>query len=120
MLDADEATREERAQEVKNAIAACSEPLPEVHVRVIVQFRCIETWLLGNRKGFNTNAQFHHAYLRAMFAERGLSYTKRNPGHAKDAEYLQELWQRRIDQRDHLRSFATFVELCQELGGNEE
>ncbi len=49
-VDADDVTVEERTQEVEEHLHACKPPLPDsTTFKLIVQNRCIETWLLGNR-----------------------------------------------------------------------
>lgn len=58
--------------------------------------------------GFTTISQFHHAYLRAVFAEKNLVYSKRDPGHVRDAEYVAELRRRLANDPTHLRSLRTF------------
>ena len=53
-LDADEASAEARRAEVFDRLAVCPAKLDtSVTVRVVVQNRCIETWLLGNRTVFS-------------------------------------------------------------------
>lgn len=44
--------------------------------------------------GYITRASFHEAYLKAMFRERGHSYSKQHPGVAREANYLDALEQR--------------------------
>lgn len=145
VLDAEESTVAVRLSEVKDAVEAAPTPLRSAKLRVIVQNRCIETWLLGNRRmlrrnphdtelreyidfynvseddpelllrrsGFTTCAQFHHVYLRAMFRERGLTYTKRDPGEARGEPYLRELEDRSAS--GHLASFGAFQRLVEEI-----
>ena len=54
-LDADEVSVDYRMGEVKDRIAAGSLSFGNCSVRVVVQNRCVETWLLGNRKVFTRN-----------------------------------------------------------------
>jgi hypothetical protein len=55
-LDVDEQSVEEFEAEVQAVIASCERPLPKTaSVTIILQNRCIETWLLGNRAIFPRN-----------------------------------------------------------------
>jgi hypothetical protein len=149
VLDAEETNVGERLREVATAVDDSSIKLNSAELRVIIQNRCIETWLLGNRRiltrqpesqelreylahydvgardpekmsppaDFNTHAQFHSAYLRAVFRERNLSYSKSRPGHAGDQAYLEELMRRVSDCPTHLatlRDFLGFVSMLSE------
>jgi hypothetical protein len=147
-LDADDVTVEERTQEVVRNLNAAAPPLdPSVTVKVVVQNRSIESWLLGNRAvfprnpagerfrefvrfydvsaddpeamgvmdGFTNHAEFHHQYLREMFRERGLAYTKRKPGHVTEQPYLERLIERTQDHGEHLGTFQTFLALCRNI-----
>ena len=60
-------------------------------------------------------AQFHYDYVRAMFRERQLSYTKKQPGHACDRTYLEALV-KRVDETSHLRSLAFLIDHWRSLG----
>lgn len=51
-LDADELTVEERLKEVKNKVSELNLSLGKCELKIIVQNKCIESWLLGNRKVF--------------------------------------------------------------------
>ncbi|MFO7775220.1 MAG: DUF4276 family protein [Candidatus Hydrogenedentota bacterium] len=147
VLDADDDTVRDRIEHVKKAAANSGERLVSATLNVIVQNRCIETWLLGNRKifkrnpqnlqlrnyiqhydvqendpedmplydGFNSHGQFHFDYLRHVFRERNLSYTKTRPGHAAEAPYLRELRHRVTEFTGHLESFGEFLNLCEQL-----
>jgi hypothetical protein len=57
VLDADEATVNERSHEVQNKFDAFNIQLGRCQTKIIVQNRCIETWLLGNRRIFQRNPQ---------------------------------------------------------------
>jgi hypothetical protein len=63
---------------------------------------------------FRTNAQFHEAYLKALFVERKISYTKEKPTVVMESTYLQQL-QSRIFKTKHLTSFKIFVDFCDEV-----
>ncbi|MEP0855168.1 hypothetical protein [Trichocoleus sp. DQ-U1] len=47
--------------------------------------------LMDKYNDFNTHAQFHGAYLKALFEEKNIIYNKRNPGDVLKAYYLAEL-----------------------------
>ncbi len=63
VLDADEETPAERREEVNRSVTEAKEKLTRddvaipanCEIEVIVQNRCIETWFLGNKEGFNRN-----------------------------------------------------------------
>jgi hypothetical protein len=144
VVDADEDSAEDRAAEVCAAAMRADPVLRSAGLSVIVQFRCIETWLLGNRKafvrnpvdpmlreyvdhydcstldpeglpphhGWRTQAQFHHAYLKAVFTEKGMSYSKSRPGDAATASYLEQLIKRVRDRPAHLASFQQLIDLA--------
>lgn len=56
-LDADEATRDQRAAEVHSALANSGRTLKAAELRVVIQNRCIETWFLGNPRIVTRAAQ---------------------------------------------------------------
>lgn len=53
-VDADEESVEERIQYIREFISDQEINLGETKVEIIVQNRCIETWLLGNKRIFNS------------------------------------------------------------------
>ncbi len=150
VIDAEELSVEERIEEVNLFIEKKDLFLGKTNVVIIIQNRCIETWLLGNRKiissqpedetlreylgfynvkeldpealgkyyDFETHAQFHEIYLKKLFLEKGLSYSKKHPRHAKDDTYLIQLIKRIEDRPDHLNSFRNFVDFCIEIKNN--
>ncbi len=65
--------------------------------------------------GYSTRARFHEAYLREVFRERGLAYSKDLPRSVQDRPYLEELVRRRM-QTGHLASFGRLLEVWQEMG----
>lgn len=141
VLDADEDSGAAREAKVRAAVDQASTPLQSARLAVVVQYRCIETWLLGNRKafvrnptdpqlrsyvdhhdcsvldpeamppypGWQTQVQFHHAYLKALCNERGVRYSKSQPGDTATRAYLEQLVRRVQDQPDHLCSFQTLL-----------
>jgi hypothetical protein len=52
-LDADELTVPERIDEVNQRLSRPGVVLPNCEIRIAVQNRCVETWLLGNRRVFS-------------------------------------------------------------------
>lgn len=60
-------------------------------------------------------SQYHSYYLRHMFMERGISHSKRYPGIVQNREYLNELKKRITDYPEHLKSFAKFINFCEEI-----
>lgn len=56
-LDADEATREERASEVRSALVSAGCTLETAELRIVIQNRCLETWFLGNPRIVTRAAQ---------------------------------------------------------------
>lgn len=63
-----------------------------------------------------SRVRFHLDYLKEMFQERNLRYTKNTPGHACHDSYLHALVDR-VDTTEHLRSMAFMVERWRDLGG---
>ncbi len=145
-MDAEEEAVEHRRREVELAYSSCSEKLYDGELVAVIQTRCIETWLLGNRRMISaapnttslddclryfdvrtsdpelmgrrrrrTHAQFHGEYLQTAFKDKGMTYSKRDPGHAKEETYLQQLISRINDQPEHLRTFQFFLDQCQRI-----
>ncbi len=145
VLDANNRSIQERINQVTTAANKAEVLLQSAKLEVLVQNRCIETWLLGNRKifvrqpqstelrdyiqhydvqqhdpeqmpkhaDFNSHGQFHLAYLKGIFRERNLSYTKTRPGHAGTQTYFEQLAKRIENSPDHIQSFAYFLRLCE-------
>lgn len=67
---------------------------------------------LMGKHHFEQHSHFHLAYLKEIFAERSLSYSKRRPGHVLDEPYLNQLLSRIKDEPSHLTTFRYFVEFC--------
>jgi len=63
--------------------------------------------------GYNCS-QYHFYYLRQLFQSRNISYTKKNPGHASAAIYLNELIKRN-EETGHISTFGQFKEFCLSL-----
>jgi hypothetical protein len=59
----------------------------------------------------STKAQFHTNYLRKIFEERGIGYTKKNPGDVGKPHFLQELIKRN-EETNHIPSFKSFIDFC--------
>lgn len=64
---------------------------------------------------FVTRPQFHFAYLRRVFRERRLFYSKQNPAAVKDLTYFHEL-ERRFRTIDHIQSFGRFLGILRTMG----
>jgi hypothetical protein len=64
-----------------------------------------------------TRAQFHCDYLQEMFNERGQSYSKRHPGHAREPTYLQALADR-VASSGHLRSLDYLLTVWRGFGAD--
>jgi hypothetical protein len=143
-LDADQGTVQDRIDEINDSLLDNRTHLIGTELRIIVQNRCIETWLLGNSRivrrnptsvvlqeylehydvrlddpelmpehpDFNTHAQFHDQYLKEIFRERNIHYSKKRPGHALDKPYLEELISRVHNEPTHLGSFQVFLDFC--------
>jgi hypothetical protein len=62
-----------------------------------------------------TRASFHEEYLKEVFRERGLSYSKKRPGPATEPHYLNEL-ARRHQETGHLQSFGRLVAVWESMG----
>ncbi len=71
--------------------------------------------LMPNFPGFNSTSQFHEDYLKKMLREKGVRYTKRNPGDVVKSHYIKELQRRIEDCPDHLKSLKEFFAFCQTL-----
>jgi len=64
---------------------------------------------------FKLTAHFHLHYLRELFKEKGIRYTKSNPGEPLEKHYLEQLIARTESFPNHLRSFQTLLETLQPL-----
>ncbi|PSF36271.1 hypothetical protein C7H19_13780 [Aphanothece hegewaldii CCALA 016] len=143
-LDADEDTIAERKDDVEQFIIDKKLDLGNTQLKIFIQNRCIETWLLGNNKVFDSrqprqsplsdyaqyydvsqndpeklgsynrrnHADFHYAYLQAIFQAKNTTYTKHFPGEAQDQYYLEQLIKRTQQQNSHLKSFQEFINFC--------
>jgi hypothetical protein len=141
-IDSDEEAINERENYVNSFLQEKNVDLGKT--KVIVQNRCIETWLLGNGKIFDSrqplnhplssyvnyydvsqndpelmgnfnmrnHADFHHEYLKKIFESKGITYTKKSPGDAKEKYYLEQLKKRIEDKPAHLQSFQFFLTFC--------
>lgn len=159
-LDAEELTVDELRTEILTSIQSKKDlNLNDIELILVIQNRCIETWLLGNRNivptqlenipfdasepfqtyrkyydvrsknpelmgiydnpKFTTHAQFHEAYLKAVFKSRGnsvgLSYGKGKAKEVGEKFYLDQLIKRTKDNPDHLQSFQYFISIINSL-----
>jgi hypothetical protein len=143
-LDAEENTVAELKTEIYDFLTQQKLKLKNAELVLIFQNRCLESWLLGNRKiysknpqnqplldytryydvsvncpenmgryqNFNTHAQFHAAYLRALFEAKNITYSKKRPGDVLKPFYLQQLLTRIKDQPEQLTTFRHFIDFC--------
>lgn len=143
-LDAEENAVAQRHAEIYDFLNQEKLELKNAELVLIVQNRCLESWLLGNRKiyskqpqdqplldytkyynvsvdcpekmgkylDFNTHAQFHGAYLRALFAAKNTTYSKKRPGDVLKPFYLEQLLTRIEFQPEQLTTFRHFIDFC--------
>lgn len=71
--------------------------------------------LMGNYNTQYNHAQFHELYLVAIFKAKGLTYSKKRPGIVLEKYYLKELQKRILDNRQHLKTFQSFISFCQQI-----
>jgi len=144
-LDADEATVQERIQEVERMVPSESDEL-NVKLVIIVQNRCFETWFLGNGKVYPRNpqdetfkryckfynvskkdpelmpksfdlsyGQFHKDYLKKMLKEKNIHYTEQHPRGVGEEPYIKALQKRVEDSPEHLKTLQKFFSFCENL-----
>ncbi|MEP6488572.1 hypothetical protein NDI43_17405 [Microcoleus vaginatus GB2-A3] len=143
-LDAEENTVAELTTEIEDFLSQQKLKLNNAELVLIFQNRCLETWLLGNRKiysknpqdkalldytryydvsvncpenmgryqEFNTHAQFHGAYLRALFEAKNITYSKKRPGDVLKPFYLEQLLIRIQVHPEQLTTFRQFINFC--------
>ena len=143
-LDAEENTVAELTTEIEDFLTKQKLKLNNAELVLIFQNRCLEIWLLVNRKiysrnpqnkplldytkyydvsvncpenmgrsqEFNTHAQFHGAYLRALFEAKNITYSKKRPGDVLKPFYLEQLLTRIQLQPEQLTTFRQFIEFC--------
>lgn len=70
---------------------------------------------MGLHPEFVLHAPFHASYLKEVFRERGISYSKRNPGHVCDQSYVQELVARTKEFNSDLRTLRDFFGFCEAI-----
>lgn len=66
---------------------------------------------LMGKHTFNTHAQFHSDYLKRIFNERNIKYSKKNPGDARKEFYFNELVHRTEANSEDLKSFQDMLEV---------
>lgn len=69
--------------------------------------------LMGNYNEDYNHAEFHYVYLKKVFEAKNTSYTKKNPRDAQEKHFLERLIQRMKEDRNHLKSFQSFIEFCE-------
>ena len=146
-LDAEENTVAELTTEIDDFLNEQKLKLNNAELVLIFQNRCLESWLLGNRKiysrnpqnkplldytkyydvsvncpetmgryqEFNTHAQFHGAYLRALFEAKNITYSKKRPGDVLKPFYLEQLLARIEVQPEQLTTFRQFIDFCNKI-----
>ena len=146
-LDAEENTVAELTTEIDNFLTEQKLKLNNAELVLIFHNRCLESWLLGNRKiysrnpqnkplldytkyydvsvdcpenmgryqEFNTHAQFHGAYLRALFEAKNITYSKKRPGDVLKPFYLEQLLARIQVQPEQLTTFRQFIDFCHKI-----
>ena len=146
-LDAEENTVSELTTEIDEFLNEQKLKLNNAELVLIFQNRCLESWLLGNRKiysrnpqnkllldytkyydvsvncpenmgryqEFNTHAQFHGAYLRALFEAKNITYSKKRPGDVLKPFYLEQLLARIEVQPEQLTTFRQFIDFCNKI-----
>jgi hypothetical protein len=146
-LDAEENTVAELTTEIDEFLTEQQLKLNNAELILIFQNRCLESWLLGNRKiysrnpqnkllldytkyydvsvnctenmgryqEFNTHAQFHGAYLKALFEAKNITYSKKRPGDVLKPFYLEQLLTRIQVQPEQLTTFRQFIDFCNKI-----
>ena len=72
--------------------------------------------LMNCPTNYESRAQFHYDYLKAMMSERGLVYTKLSPGQVKEKQFIEALVERN-HETGHISSFGQLVALFRSIGG---
>lgn len=63
---------------------------------------------------FSTKARFHHAYLKKIFAERHINYSKSNPSEVCKEDYLNQIINRYSDTA-HIGSFGRWYNFARTI-----
>lgn len=71
---------------------------------------------MGYPSSHHQRAHFHLDYLKVMFREHGLTYSKTHPGEATAQYYLEALITRH-ERTNHLKSFGYLMAVWRSLGG---
>ena len=66
---------------------------------------------------YETKAQYHYEYLKAMLREQHLTYSKQLPGCTAEKHYFTALVER-YKATQHIQSFGRLVEIWTSLGGD--
>lgn len=144
MSGSEENTVSDLETEIDEFLSQQKLKLNNAELVLIFQNRCLESWLLGNRKiysknpqdkplldytryydvsvncpekmgsyqEFNTHAQFHGAYLRALFEAKNITYSKKRPGDVLNPFYLEQLLTRIQVHPEQLTTFRQFINFC--------
>jgi hypothetical protein len=71
----------------------------------------------ADNEQFGSHAQFHYEYLRLLFCEKNIVYTKQKPREVQEKYYLDQLL-KRVAKSNHLRSLKNFFELCEKINNS--
>jgi len=69
--------------------------------------------------GYKTKALFHEGYLREIFKERNLSYSKSRPKEVQEKFYLEQLLNRVKNNTNHLLTFQEFISFCEKIKSDD-
>lgn len=81
VLDSEETSVEYRMQEIEEAIETCPVKLSQAEIRPIVQHRCMESWLLGNRNIYPARARNYDTMRYLHFYDTFREDPERSPRH---------------------------------------
>lgn len=70
--------------------------------------------LMDKMEGFRNKAHFHFSYLKEVFKEHNLRYSKANPKIVLERTYFDELM-RRAEETSHLPTLRNLLDLLVEL-----
>ncbi|MBF0344266.1 MAG: hypothetical protein HQL06_08545 [Nitrospirae bacterium] len=69
-----------------------------------------------NNVRFETHAQFHCAYLKAMLREKDIRYSKETPFEVTANHYIERLIERNSEY--HLKTLKCFFDFCKTIKGS--
>ena len=71
--------------------------------------------LMGLHPAFTRHAQFHASYIKEIFQERQLHYSKKFPGPVLEGAFLDQLRRRVAREPTHLASLRTLLQFLDDL-----